>query len=263
MRVTEAGELYYQHARQVLLDANRVQAELDDLKGMRRGKVRIHAVEGIISPMLIPSIVAFRRTYPGVTFKVQITGSELVEHAVRESDTDVGITFNTQPHPEITCVGRWPDSVVLVTAPDHALASTTRFALADLTKLPVALPDTSFGIRTLIDQQCRRGRVVLSPALEANSIEALRAFAVSGAGLSVMSLRAVSHSVSNGLLVTIPLEGVAFQNASIDVCVRTHRRLSSATSEFIHSLVSSSQLLPIGQHNEQQSALVGSVRGPA
>ncbi len=251
MRVTEAGALYYEHARHVLLDASRVQADIHDLKGMRRGKVRIHAVEGIISPMLMPSIVAFRQIYPGVSFELLITGSELVEQAVRESETDVGLTFNTQPHPEITCVGSWPDSVVLVASSSHPMASARRLTLTDLVDLPIALPDTSFGIRTLVDQQCRRRRVRLSAALEVNSIEALRAFAISGAGLSVVSMRAVSQSVADGSLVSIPLEGTAFQNASVDVCVRTHRRLSTATSEFIHSILEVQPLLPNGQQKEQ------------
>lgn len=251
MRLTEAGVLFYQHARQVLLDAGRVQAEIDDLKGMRRGKVRIYAVEGIISPLLIPCIVSFRHKYPGVTFQIVITGSEFVEYAVRESEADIGITFNTQPHPEITCVGRWPDSVVVAVACNHPLASKRRFTLTDLVGLPVALPDPSFGIRTLFDHQCRRRRLEVSAALEVNSIEALRAFALSGAGVSVMTQRAVSHCATDMPLIAIPLDGTAFQNASVNICVRTNRRLSTATSEFIHSMMLASQALPTWQQNER------------
>lgn len=248
MRVTEAGALYAQYARQVLLDAGRVQSDINDLKGLRRGNVRIHAVEGVVSTLLMPAIAAFRKTYPGVSFQLLITGSELVELAVRENETDIGITFNTQPHPEITCVARWPDQVVLAVQPDHPLARTPRLTLKDIADLPIALPDPNFGIRTLLDQQCRRRRITLNPVLVANSIEGLRSFALSGAGPAVLSAKAVSQWVAQGSLVAIPLDEAALKHPSVDVCIGTHRRLPSATAEFIHVLVSA---LPKRQRERQ------------
>lgn len=244
MRLTAAGELYAQHARQVLLDAVRVQSEIDDLKGLRRGNVRVHTVEGIVSSFVVPAIAAFRGKFPGVSFYLVVTASEFVEAAVRENETDIGIAFNTHPHPEVTYVSRLRDPLVAVVSSTHPFAMMPNISLSELATFPIAVPDSSFGIRMLFDQQCRRCKVSLSPVVVTNSIEALRAFAISGSGIAVMTSRAITQGVAEGTLVGIPLEGSAFQNATIDICVRTNRRLPPATSEFVRSLPADSSTLP-------------------
>jgi DNA-binding transcriptional LysR family regulator len=236
MRLTAAGEIYAKHAQQILLEMERVRSDIRDLKGLRRGMVRVHAVEGIVADCVAPAIAAFHRTYPGVSVHLTVAGSELVETAVRESETDVGIAFNAQPHPEISFVSQLSDRLLAVAAATHPIASMPHIDLAEVFKYPIAVPEPWFGIRMLIDQQCRFRKLHLDPILVSNSMEALRGFARFGSGVSILTFRAIEREAREGILVGIPFAEPVFQQATVDICVRAGRQLPKAASEFIKQI---------------------------
>src|SRR6056297_1664758 len=66
MVLTAAGEIYLRYARSALLDKERVKSELDSLKGLQSGQVRISSIEGLIADFVILRIADFRKQYPGI-----------------------------------------------------------------------------------------------------------------------------------------------------------------------------------------------------
>ena len=83
MRLTAAGELFLHHVRAQRADFERIHAEIEHLKGMRRGTVAIAASQALAFSVLPELINRFRRANPGITFKVRICDRQAVVVALR------------------------------------------------------------------------------------------------------------------------------------------------------------------------------------
>lgn len=93
MVLTSAGELYARYARSALLDEDRIHAEVDDLKGLRRGHIRICSAEGMLDGV-VAEIASCRLKYPAVNFKLSVVGSQSILPLVRSGEVDIGVTYN-------------------------------------------------------------------------------------------------------------------------------------------------------------------------
>lgn len=233
MRLTAAGEIYARYARTVALETERVRRELEDLRGLRRGLLRIATVEGVVADTLTESVAKFRQKYPGIQLRLITTGTDEVIAAVRDGDADIGVSFHAQPNPDVRFVRRIPDPLKALVHPTHVLARRRRTTLKEILTFPIAVPEPGFGIRRLIDEQCRRLGHSLSPALETNSIEALRGFARSNAGVTLLPGMSVQREVRAGDVLAVPISDRALNECSMDLSVLAGRTLPTAVSEFL------------------------------
>ncbi len=233
MRLSPAGEIYLRYARSVHLETDRVRNEIEELRGLRRGTIRIYAVEGSIADVLTHVIAAFRHKHPGIFFKLVAIGTDDVVTAVRDGQADVGVSFHGQSDTAVRFVRRFRDPLRALLHPRHPFANRKQLSLAEAISVPMALPQTGFGIRRLIDDQCRRLGLSVTPALETNSIEALRGFARSGAGISTLPTSSVRRELRAKQIRAIPLTDRPLNECSMDVSVLGGRRLPAALTEFL------------------------------
>ena len=128
VRLTEAGRIMSRHAPAVTTALDAATEELDDLRGLRTGRVRLMGFPSA-SPTLLPLVLAhLRENQPGVSVTyVEAEPPEAVA-AVREGTADVALTFSypgdsADPHRStaqglsVRTVGR--DDLVLVLPAGH------------------------------------------------------------------------------------------------------------------------------------------------
>jgi DNA-binding transcriptional LysR family regulator len=234
MILTAAGDVYLSYLHNVLQDAERVKSELDALKGLQRGHVRVFSVEGLAGDFMMRGCLTFQERYPGITIELTIAGSHLVAHAVRERDADVGISMNAKKEDGIDIVHSVEDPLLVVMAPGHELSGSAPQKVADIVKrFPVALPPASFGIRSLVDA-CLHEKP--SPVLVTNSIEALRAFARMDGGVTFLPHLAVREDLATGRLVSVELSDKSLKGIVIDAYVSRGRRPTLPAATFLSFL---------------------------
>jgi DNA-binding transcriptional LysR family regulator len=264
--LTEAGELYVRHARTVFLDRERARLEIEELKGLRRGHIRIMTIDGIVAGPLSAAISSFRALHPGITMQIRSTGTETVNKAVREGEADVGIAYQPTPVEGINIVLRLLDPLLLVVSPRHELANRKIVDIREVLNHPVAVPEATFGIRMLINAALRAERLAFKPTLETNSIEALRGFALSGSGVTMLHGLSITRELGIGLLKGIPFTQPILQQAWIEISTQEGRQLPPIVERFTKhlrvsfaslstSVVSSSDPKSVRQRH-------GSTRGP-
>ena len=234
--LTPAGEIYARYVRSALLDQGRVNAEIDDLRGLRRGHIRIHSVEGVVASPVAIALAQFKEKFSGVTLRLTVTGTEDIMRAVRDGDTDIGIAFTSDPDPWVRYEARLHHPLCAIMRPDHPLASKSKLGLAEALQFPYAIPEKNFGIRALIDAQARISKLALKPALVTNSIEAMRGFARTGDGITFLPAITVQREAELGQVTAVPLSDREMKKASVDLCVQQDRRLPKAVDEFLRLL---------------------------
>lgn len=233
MVLTAAGQVYEAYVLDSLMSLRRLHSEIFELRGLKSGRVRVATIEGLVASFLSRAISDFRRDFPGITFHVAITSADDVVGRLQSGAADIGLAFNAPAISSVEYRQRIPDPVAAIMKPSFPLASKTRLSLSDVFHYPVAVPVQTFGIRNLLDQACRESRLPLTPALETNSIEALRSFARNGDGVSFLHHYAVERELGTGSLVAVDLDVSALRSGTIDLCVLSERLLPVAAREFL------------------------------
>lgn len=243
VRLTDAGVILAKYAHQSLLNLERVRSEIDDLKALRSGKINICTVEAGIADIIPHVIIEFKRLYPAVRSTVQVMGTYGVIDTLLRDDADIGLTFNTPPDPEIEIVASQEQCLYAVVAPSHEIAGRSVIRIEDLQGLPIALPDTSFGIRHLIDDMQRELNLRIEPVLLTNSIQALVKFAIADIGVTFLPYFAAKSEIDAGKLVAVPLANRLARNASVDIIRHRRRQLPVAAVEMLKHLTEALTML--------------------
>lgn len=235
VRLTDAGQILAQYAQQTILNFERARSEIDDLRALRRGTINICTVEaGILD--IVPQVVAnFRRLHPSVKFAIQVRGTQSVVEALLNDESDIGLAFNTPKHPEIRFVARREQRLHAVVSPDHPIAKKTSITMSELKDQPTGLPDTSFGIRQLVND-IRKMPEREEDVFTTNSIQALASFARLKMGVAFLPFFAIRREVEEGRLVAIPVADRAAKRTSADLIVHAGRRLPVAAEEFLRHI---------------------------
>ena len=236
MILTAAGEIYAKYAQRLVAEKDKMVSEMEDLMGMQRGHIRIFTVEGALNELLNKAVVEFRLINPNITFSITTTGSEEVLAGIRSVDADIGLTYYANPDAGVKFYTSMKAPLCAIMAPDYPLADSANLRLRDIVNHPFAIPVKSFGIRGLLDSCCKAEGITITPALETNSIEALRGFARNGGGVSSINQSSVFRDILDGRLVAIPFSDHVLNHAFINICILQDRSLPLTTSSFLEFL---------------------------
>jgi DNA-binding transcriptional LysR family regulator len=120
VRLTSAGEMLLGHVRRVARDFELTRSQIEDLRGLRRGHVRVAAIEAVAG-VIGRLIVASQRDHPRVSFEYLITGSREVVTAVLSEEADIGYAFNPSPERGFQIVVETDETL-------HAIMARRRYA---------------------------------------------------------------------------------------------------------------------------------------
>jgi DNA-binding transcriptional LysR family regulator len=233
---TEAAEVLARFSRNFLLDIERVRGEIDSLRGLQRGHVRIMSTEGLVAYLLNRTIASFHRKFPGITYELAIAGTDAVAHCLHEGSADIGLVFNAELDAQLSFAAQIADPLCAVMAPGHPLASAATLEMSEVIGYAAGVPEKSFGIRRLIDGALSARKLRLSPVLVTNSIEALKGFARYGGGVTFLPSLPIRRELDRQVLVSVPIIDETFQRSTHDVCILAGRRLPLAVEAFVDQL---------------------------
>jgi DNA-binding transcriptional LysR family regulator len=205
LRLSEAGHILLAHVRGAERTYEDARSAINELRGLKRGKVHLATVESVSVHMVPELLAAFLKLYPGIEVAVTVTGAETVTGLVRSGEADMGVTFN--PHGldglEVAFQRSFPIGALM--APDHPLARRRRLALADCAEYPLVMPARGLSLRNLVDTALRTAARPVRPAVEANSLRLMAALARRGGCISFQTVIGIEPELAAGSLVLVPL----------------------------------------------------------
>ncbi|MDD7970966.1 LysR family transcriptional regulator [Roseinatronobacter alkalisoli] len=228
VRLNPAGELILQHYRSQRSDMARVQSQVADLSGVRRGHVRIACSQALLPYFLPEQISRYRRDHPGVTFSVIVRDRSRAEAELAAFNCDLALVFEPVVMVDFEVIAMSPQPVCAVMAADHPLAAKPELRLRDCLDHIHVAPSAEYGVRHLLDNAARAMRRKLSPVLETESFELIRHYVIkehavgfqipiglNAARQSGMVIREISpRDISQGVLLLGQLRGRSLPVAS-------------------------------------------------
>ena len=205
---TKAGELLYGYAKQVLALRNQAIQALDEHKGSLKGHLIIGG-SNIPGEYVLPGLLArFKARYPEIFVTLKIADSRAIVRGVLEGTCELGAVGARFDDGQLVYVKLLEDELVLALPADHRWADRSVVTPAELLEQPMILREVGSGSRKVFEEALRAARLdprALKVVAELGSTEAIRQALRSGAGISVVSLRAIQDDLERGALRTVPL----------------------------------------------------------
>ncbi len=174
VRLNAAGELLIRHVRTQLADMSRVRSQIEDLSGFRRGTVSVACSQALAYELLPIAIAAYRCEFPLVQFHVKVRDHTDALRALAEFEVDLALVFRPSIMADFQVLASAEQRLVAIMAADHPLAAQPTVRLRDCATFALALPDSSYGGRQLLDEATARSSFRFEQVVESNSFEFLR-----------------------------------------------------------------------------------------
>ena len=237
VRLTAAGEVLVHAVRRSLADLRSAESQIEQLRGLVRGTVRVGCAESVSTDLIPSAVVQYQAQHPGVQFQVVSGVTNHLVHLLNQDEVELVLVHDLVPSDDLRVISRLHQPLCAMLRPDHPLAQRKTLRLADCQKYPVALGDRSFGSRRLLDAVMARTRLTLTPLIEASTVQLLKEFTRLTGAISFQFQIGTLQEVRQGELVSIPLTDAALGRSELVLAVRESRRLPIATLSFIDLLV--------------------------
>ncbi|WP_336800201.1 LysR family transcriptional regulator [Kaistia sp. MMO-174] len=183
--LTVAGEVVYRRGVRLLADRDDLLAELDEIRGLKRGALRLGLPPVGSSTLFAPLFALYRQRYPGIDVRLVEHGSAQLAESLRAGEIDfAGALIPTSEEFDWQVVRREP-LVALVPA-SHPLVGRRSVTLADLRETPFILFESGFALHRVVLDACQRAG--FEPNIVAQSSQIDFMIELVGAGLGAAFL---------------------------------------------------------------------------
>ncbi|OLP57074.1 transcriptional regulator [Rhizobium rhizosphaerae] len=223
MRLTSAGEMLIHGVRGWQKDFGRIRFEIEELKGLRRGEVKIVLSQEAAVGFLPAALAPFLREHPRIRHQVTVVDPDRVRQQVIDGTADFGLTFSPQPMPgvAVTCSTAFCLRALLPalpgTAPPDGIALESFFAC------PTLIPDASTHVRDAVDIAAARIGRRPQPVASTNSLDLMRALVREGCGYGLAVLPPAAPVVGADGLWQLPFADRGLPPLTLSLIVDPHR----------------------------------------
>ncbi|MFG3124712.1 LysR family transcriptional regulator [Streptomyces sp. NPDC048201] len=220
-RLTDAGALVTDWARQVVAAAEVFDAGAQALRARRDSRLRVAASMTIAEYLLPGWLLALRAGRPDTAVSLLAGNSAKVAELLLSGEADLGFVEGLTVPTGLDSAVIAHDRLTVVTAPAHPWARRARpLETAELAATPLILRERGSGTRQVLDAALG---APARPLIELSSTTAVKAAVIGGAGPAVLSELAVGEELATRRLVGIPVEGVLLRRDLRAVWPTGHR----------------------------------------
>jgi DNA-binding transcriptional LysR family regulator len=237
VKLTAAGEMFVRYARSQIADAERLSSQVEDLRGMRRGPVKIACSQALAHDFLPSQIGAFRKDNPRLVFDLKVMDHDAAINALIDYDVDLAVVYRATIRPAVRILTSVPQRLVAIMRTDHPLASKPTLRLSDCVGHTLALPDASLGGRQVLDQVIAKRDLRFDVMAESNSFEMLRGLVLRCGMISFQIEIGASTEAFGGDLVGRAIDERDVPRSDLVLCQLRGRILSVAAATFADRLV--------------------------
>ena len=234
-QLTREGQRIYESSKELLYVYDRMMNELQELKKIISGTIRISTIYSIGLHELPPYIKKFLHDYPSVNVRVEYRRSNLVYEDVLHNSVDFGLVAFPVKMRQIEMLPFRNDRLVLITHPHHPLAKRTEVELGDLQGHRFIGFDPDIPTRKAVDHILRENHMEIEPVMEFDNIETVKRAVEIDHGIAIVPQATVLQEGKQGALAVIPFKGKEFTRP-LAILHRKGRVLTPAMKKFVETL---------------------------
>lgn len=184
-QLTDAGEVVFRRARGILAATEDIQGELDDLRGLRRGTLRLGVPLFGSRVLFAPVFALFRTRYPGVDVGLVEDGSRRLGELLHAGEVDLAASL-TPISGEFEWQHVRAEPLVALLPPGHALSGRCSLRLRELAGEPFVLFGEAFQLNQIILDGCERNGFRPKVAARSGQMDFIIGLVEAGLGVALL-----------------------------------------------------------------------------
>ncbi len=206
--LTQAGEKLLSYARHIIgLNA----AAENEMRALRKkGSIRIGASVTVGSCVLPKLVSDFKRESPELTIEVTEDNTSKIEQMIINDKLDLGLVEGEITSSDIKSRPLTDDVLVLICAKDHPFAKRSRIEPKELEKENFILREVGSGTRKTFENVMAENSLKWTATWTCNNADTIKMAVAEDLGISVISKRAVSKELEEGILKAVNINGLIF-----------------------------------------------------
>jgi DNA-binding transcriptional LysR family regulator len=228
LRLTAAGEIMMSAGIRWRKDMSDVRAQIEDLRGLKRGHVEIAVIDALAKGYIPATIQSLQTRYPGITIGVRVLNNDAVRQAIMNGEVDCGIFFDPQSFRGLTARSFVEVVLGFLTTPGHAFDGLreVRFSACDGSALIV--PSEPLAVSHQIAVLEGTTGVVLDKMVTSDNIQMVTSLVLQGVGIGILTSIDVSTEVRRGLLSFTRISDTILRPMTLALCTASARTPSYA-----------------------------------
>lgn len=228
LRLTAAGEIMMAAGGRWQKNMADVRAQIEDLRGLKRGHVDIAVIDALAKGFLPMMIHSIQSRYPGISIAVKVLENDAVRLAITGGKADFGIFFEPQSFRDIT-VRAFVDVVLgFVTPAGHPFGRRREARFSAGVGSPLVVPADPLAMYQQIAVLEGMSGVVLDKKVSSDNIQMITSLVLQGVGIGILTSLDVITEVKRGLLSFTRISDPILRPTTLALCTASARTPSHA-----------------------------------
>ncbi|MNW48598.1 HTH-type transcriptional regulator CynR [compost metagenome] len=231
IELTDAGRIIATQAQQIVTSFQNLMAELDDLRNLKKGHLRI-GLPPMVGASFFPKVIGeFHQRYPDITIQLFEDGAKKVEQDVAGGLLDVGVVVLPTVEAELSCFPFVEEKLNLVVHPSHPLAEQESAELSELSQDGFVLFREDFTLHDRIIGECAKAGFQPHVIYESSQWDLISEMVAVGLGITLLP-ETICREIDDEGVRIIPLVKPVIP-WKLGIVWRDDRYQSFATREWI------------------------------
>ena len=215
IRLTDAGEALVSHAEAIFARLAEAEAELEDIAGLRGGRLRLASFQTAGATLMPLAIATFRRRHPGVELSLAEAEPEESVPGLKAAELDLALVFEPNAVEDPVYAGielthLLDDPLYAALPEEHPLARKRALRLRDLAGEAWVNPTGACPCSQLVVRACQAAGFEPHVAFESDDYAAVQGLVAAGVGVALIP----------DLALATPREGIAIRSLGPQAPVR-------------------------------------------
>jgi DNA-binding transcriptional LysR family regulator len=232
LKLTSAGELMLYHARVSTAELNRASEKINELHGLRRGRVSVSIIESVARGLMPKILSKFWKDHPEINVDIKVVGSQQASESVAEGDCDLAVAFDVQVPRNVRRIAMVSLPLGVLAPPGSRFASKKQIRLFELSGERVILSDQSLMLGISVEEAFNRSLIELTRRSRTNSIGLMVDLANMNLGAVLQTRVGIEREIADGTLVFVPVRDPRIAPRRLMLLARSEKEMPDAASAF-------------------------------
>jgi DNA-binding transcriptional LysR family regulator len=228
IRLTDAGQALYARARELFGVEWIAEQELREIRGLKRGVLRIGASTTIATYMLPPYLGRFHLRHPGIRIRATSANTRTVLRMLLESRADIALVEGPVSHPQVEVQPWLDDELVVISHPQHRLLPRNDVDVGMLVREQFIVREPGSGTRDVSARALALHGVRLTNTMRVGGTESIKQAVAAGLGLAIVSRAAAADQLALGKIAVLSVNGLVIRRTLAQIKLRGRVPTASA-----------------------------------
>jgi len=233
--LTNAGEELLHRAEKILAEVEGIKEGMDEIKGLKKGKIRVGGVPIAMASFLLLMIQKFKKEHPDIEVVLKTQGNDGLEKELLEGGLDFAMLSWPPRSQLLLAEPYYEEEFVVIAPPKHPLVKRRNVSLEHIAKERFIAPGKGTPVRKQLEETFAKKAISFTPAIEINTQfgirDAIRNAVASRLGIGFIAKCHVAGDIKAGRVKMLRVPELNLKR-TIYIAIHQNRQASPLAQAF-------------------------------